>query len=633
LGTDLFFSLDTPNIEIQITKFFCVKNIRSQNQDIQHMKRVIPDIYFIILFSAFSLHMNSLSAQSAIMNVDARNTISLNGTWQAIIDPTGIGDWRQVWLEKKPVKKTDFIEYSFEGGPSLQVPGDFNTQMPELTFEECTLWYKKTFNYKKNPDKRLFLHFGAVNYMADVFLNGKKLGSHEGGFTPFQFELTDVVNEGQNAIIVKVNNQRLKDGLPGPGYDWFNYGGITRDVNLVEVSKSFIEEYFIQLKKNSFKEVSGWIRLNGNKSSENIRIRIPELKVDYQSKSNNEGIATVSFSAAFQLWSPQNPKLYQVIIQSETDTITDFIGFRSIEVKGTGILLNGKPIFLKGVNIHEERPLKAARANSVDDARILLSWAKELGCNLVRLAHYPHNEHMVKMAEKMGLMVWEEIPVYQQIAFASLGVPQKMDRMMTEMISRDRNRCSVIIWSLSNETNSSAPNRDKALIDLSKRCRLQDSTRLITSVINDQGYENNTLHVWDTLYKYFDIMSVNEYLGWYVPWQGKPSDVKWELPYQKPVFISEFGGEAKYGSNFGPKDEANSWSEEYQEQIYKDQVSLFGVTPNLSGVCAWILVDYRSPTRMHPVYQQGYNRKGLLSEKGEKKKAWYILKQFYETKY
>jgi beta-glucuronidase len=591
------------------------------------MRRIIRSILVFFLFTIIRI---SLHAQEAMINVDARKIISLNGTWDAIIDPAGVGEWRQIWTEKKPEKKTDFVEYSFEGGPSLQVPGDFNTQMPELTYEECTVWYRKIFNYQKDSTKRLFLHFGAVNYIADVYLNGTKLGSHEGGFTPFQFEITDLVKQGRNSIVVKVNNQRLKEGVPALGYDWFNYGGITRDVNLIVTPNSYIEDYFIQLGKHSMNSVTGWIKLKSGNSSK-VRILIPELKLDNTYMTGQNGIAEVSFSTALQLWSPETPRLYNVIIESETDTITDRIGFRNIEVNGTQILLNGKPIFIRAVNIHEERPMKAGRANSTADARTLLGWAKELGCNLVRLAHYPHNENMIKLAEEMGIMVWDEIPVYQQIQFSSPAVSQKMNQMMREMVHRDKNRCGVVIWSLSNETNSS-PDRDKSLIELSKKCRLLDSTRLITSVINDQHYKNDSIRVWDTLYKYFDVMSINEYLGWYVPWQGKPSDTKWQLIYQKPIIISEFGGEAKFGSNSGPKDEAASWSEEYQEQIYKDQVKLFEVTPNLAGVCAWILIDYRSPTRMHPVYQQGYNRKGLLSELGEKKKAWYVLNQYYKSK-
>jgi beta-glucuronidase len=237
---------------------------------------------------------------------------------------------------------------------------------------------------------------------------------------------------------------------------------------------------------------------------------------------------------------------------------------------------------------------------------------------------------MVKLAEKMGLMVWDEIPVYQHIEFADSAVTGKMRLMMKEMIRRDRNRCGVIIWSLSNETYSS-PHRDRTLIQLSNECRNEDSTRLITSVINNQGYSNHTLNVHDTVYRHVDVISINEYLGWYVPWQGKPAETKWQLVTQKPVIISEFGGEAKYGSNYGPRDEAAFWTEEYQEQIYKDQIEMFSTTPNLAGVCPWLMVDYRSPVRMHPVYQKGYNRKGVLSEFGEKKKAWYVLKAFYES--
>jgi beta-glucuronidase len=204
--------------------------------------------------------------------------------------------------------------------------------------------------------------------------------------------------------------------------------------------------------------------------------------------------------------------------------------------------------------------------------------------------------------------------------------------MMREMIRRDKNRCGVVIWSLSNETYDSTPNRTNALIGLSRQCRLLDSTRLITSAICSQGYSNNTFDVWDTLYRHFDVVSINEYLGWYVPWQGNSKEVKWKLVCNdKPIIISEFGGEALYGSNYGPKDEAASWSEEYQEQIYKDQIEMLGTTPNLSGVCPWLLVDYRSLGRLHPVYQNGWNRKGLISDRGDKKKAWYILKTYYES--
>lgn len=581
----------------------------------------------------FFLLVDNLNSQTAMINCQSRNLVSLGGDWNVIIDPTGIGEWRQIWLEKKPQKKTDFFEYSFEGGPTLKVPGDFNSQMSELTYFEGTVWYKKQFHCALQKERRLFLYFGAVNYKADVFLSGEKIGSHEGGFTPFQFEITDKIKDSLNVVIIKVNNTRQGNGLPGYGYDWVNYGGITRDVALIETGNTYIEDYTIQLKKGSLTTVLGEVQLNGRQPEQNIEIKIPELNLLYKTRTNQKGIAKVEFSSAFKLWSPENPKLYKVIIKSETDSVLDNIGFRCIEVQGNKVLLNRKPIFLKAVNIHEENPYKGARAHSKDDAMLLLNSAKELGCNLVRLAHYPHNENMIKEAEKMGLMVWSELPVYQHIQFADSSLPSKMELMLKEMIRRDKNRCGIIIWSLSNETYPSTPNRDKALVELTKECRVLDSSRLITHVINSQKYANNTFDVGDTLYKYSDLISINEYLGWYVPWQGNPSNTKWKLAYpDKPVFISEFGGEALYGSNRGPTDEAAYWREEYQEKIYIDQVEMFNTVPNLSGICPWLLFDYRSSGRMHPVYQKGYNRKGLLSEKGDKKKAWYIMKKYYGNK-
>jgi len=576
---------------------------------------------------------NYLHAQTAMVNVQSRDLSSLNGDWQVILDPTGIGDWKQVWQEKKPQKKTDFFEYSFEGGPMLKVPGDFNSQLSELTYFEGTVWYKKVFSYKSDEKKRLFLHFGAVNYLADVYLNGEKIGSHEGGFTPFQFEITSKVRNGDNALIVKVNSHRLQNGLPSTGYDWFNYGGITRDVNLIETKKTFIEDYSIQLKKGSLNKVLGWVKLNGTNAKQKLKIKIPEINKSYKTESNDNGYAMIEFNSNFELWSPENPKLYRVIIESETDIVIDTIGFRCIEVQGSNVLLNKKTIFLKGVNIHEENPYQGTRAYSKEDALLLLNSAKELGCNIVRLAHYPHNENIIKEAEKMGLMVWSELPVYQHIQFSDRLVPKKMDTMLKEMISRDKNRCGIIVWSLSNETYPGTPNRNNALVELTKNCKAIDSTRLITHVMNTQSYTNNSFSVWDTLYKYSDLISINEYIGWYDPWQGKPSEVKWKFAYpDKPVFISEFGGEAMYGSNAGPSDEAANWTEAYQKQIYSDQIELFKTIPNLCGTAPWLLFDYRSLGRMNQVYQKGYNRKGLLSEKGEKKKAWYIMHDYYKTK-
>lgn len=585
---------------------------------------------FFFIFLVLSTAV--LNAQLPMENIPGRNAVSLNGKWNIIIDQfdAGIGDWAAYWKDRKPKTKTDFVEYSFDNGPTLDVPGDFNSQLPELELYESSVWYKKTFTCKSDTLKRVFIHFGAVNYKADVFVNSQKVGSHEGGFTPFQFEITAVVKEGENSLIVRTNNQRVKDGIPGLGFDWFNYGGITRDVNLIITPKTFIEEYFIQLEKGSKSIINGWVKVNGSVPSQKVILKIPEAKIQHTIKTNNEGIALFRFPATLKLWSPENPKLYRVQICTELDTIEEEIGFRTIEAQGTDILLNGKPVFLKGVNIHEEIPQQKRRAYSKEDAVMLLQWAKELGCNFVRLAHYPHNEHTVRLAEKLGLMVWSEIPVYQGIDFGNPAMQEKMNTMLREMVHRDKNRCGVIIWSMSNETRPSA-NRNASLTTLVQLCRSIDSTRLITSAIDNVNYQQAAAFIDDSINQMFDLISVNEYLGWYRQWPLAPGIMEWKSSFNKPLIISEFGGEALYG-NHDTLFMASTWSEEYQEQIFKDQITMLKKVPFLKGTCPWLLADFRSPGRQHPLYQQGWNRKGLLSDKGLKKKAWYVMKEFYNNK-
>lgn len=568
-----------------------------------------------------------LSAQTSMGNIAGRKTTSLNGQWQVIIDPNDNGEKAGIGKDARPKGKTDFLEYSFDGSPLFYVPGDFNSQLPELTYFEASVWYKKTFAYQQTG-KRLFIHFGAVNYIADVYLNGEKIGTHEGGFTPFQFELTGKVKE-QNSLVVRVNNQRRKDGIPAEGFDWFNYGGITRDVNLVETSPSYIEDYFIQLKKGSNNRIKGWIKINGSNASQPVQILIPEANIHFSTTTNDSGYAAFEFDAKLQLWDTRSPKLYTVKFIAATDSINELIGFRSIETKGTDILLNGKSIFLKGVNIHEEIGAENRRAYSEKDAQRLLTAAKELGCNFVRLAHYPQTEYMVRLADKMGILLWEEIPLWQGIAFGDPIMQPKMDWMLQEMIQRDKNRSSVIIWSISNETKPGAA-RDKALTQMAALARSKDDTRLIASAFDQVQYNGNTVTIADTLSNVLDLIGVNAYLGWYRPWVAAAETYVWKSAFNKPLIMSEFGGEALYGHH-GSADTASSWSEEYQEQLYKNNVAMFKNIPFLRGTTPWVLYDFRSARRMHSTYQKGWNRKGLLSENGQKKKAWYVMKAYYDS--
>ncbi len=601
----------------------------------------------LITISILFISIFAIAQEPLLQNSYLRNGTSLNGRWHYIVDvyETGYYNYRMephdgtenpgssaFFLNKKPKNKTDRIEYDFDAAPTLVVPGDWNTQKEKLFYYEGTVWYKKSFNVENyNADKRYYVHFGAVNYRADVYLNGKKLGTHLGGFTPFNFEMTPLLKEKDNFIIVKVDNKRAADEVPTLSTDWWNYGGITRDVTIYELDKTFIEDYKIQLAKGNSKKVSGYLQLNGaNKSSKEVTVEIPELKIKKKFTTDKNGLVKVSFPIKkVKLWSDKNPKLYEVKISTSGDKISDKIGFRTIETKGSDILLNGEKVFLKGISIHEENVMRGGRAWSIEDARVLLGWAKELGCNYVRLAHYPHNENMIRLADEMGILVWEEIPVYWTIQWTNPKTYQKAEAQLKELINRDKNRASAIIWSMANETPTSKE-RLIFLTNLAKTARKLDDTRLISAALEDHGRKDNKniMIVEDAFAKVVDVLSFNQYYGWYGGKVDNIKNIRWEIDIDKPVIISEFGAGALQGYH---ADKMTRWSEEFQELLYEETLPTLTNIPGISGITPWALVDFRSPRRTLIPYQNGWNRKGLISETGNKKKAFYTLQKFYKN--
>ena len=606
-------------------------------------------IRLTLLTVFFILVASNLQAQEqTLVNIYHRPHQSLNGEWKFIVDPyeNGYYNYRYepydqmenpgsgaFFVNAKAQHKTDLVEYNFDKSKSIQVPGDWNTQKENLYYYEGSIWYKKSFDYSRSaPENRVFVHFGAVNYKAEVYLNGQKLGTHVGGFTPFHFEVTDLLREKDNFLIVKVDNTRKKEGVPTLNTDWWNYGGITRDVNLVETPPTYIEDYQIQLDPADDQMIDGFVRLAGEDPvRENLTLSIPALDIDRTLTTNSEGLAKVSIGVdQLEYWSPGNPRLYRVHLVAGDDRMNDRIGFRTIRTEGSDIVLNGEPVFLKGISIHEESPFSDGRAHSRSDARQLLQWAKELGCNYVRLAHYPHNEYMVRMADELGLLVWKEIPVYWTIEWDNPDTYRNAENQLTEMINRDKNRASVIIWSMANETPTSSA-RLEFLTNLAEKTRELDPTRLISAALEQSNYQGDPTvrTIDDPFADVVDILSFNQYIGWYDGLPGKCSQITWKIDQDKPVMISEFGAGAKHGYH---SDSLTRWSEEYQAYLYRETLKMVGKIDQLSGISPWILVDFRSPRRQLPDIQEGWNRKGLISEEGERKKAFYVLQRFYEKK-
>ena len=575
-----------------------------------------------------------LSAQELMTNVYGRNVQSLNGKWNAIVDQYSQGRKNKIYENKTPQGKTDFYEYSFEHGLRLNVPSDWNCQLPELKYYEGTVWYARHFNAQKEPDKRLFLYFGAVSYRCNVYLNGKEIGKHEGGFTPFQIEITGKVKDTDNFLAVEVNNTRTVDAIPAMAFDWWNYGGITRDVMLVTTPENYIEDYFIQLDKTKADKIDIMIQLSESSANANVLVEIPELKISRKLTTDNQGTATATIDKIKKLerWSPESPRLYKVIVSSDSDRVEEMIGFRNITVSGEDIYLNDKPIFLKSISFHEEIPQRKGRAFSEADAVMLLSEAKALGCNMIRLAHYPQNEYTVHLAEKMGFLLWEEIPIWQGINFGNEATKLKAGTMIKEMVMRDKNRCALAFWGVANETQPSEL-RNEFLKYLIKCCRDIDTTRLITAAFDLVRFDRarQVFVMNDPFIKELDVVAVNKYMGWYHQWPVTPDKAIWDVAAGQPLIISEFGGEALQGKT-GDADVVSSWSEDYQATLFKDNLEMFKHIPNLRGTSPWVLFDFRSPFRFHPTNQEDWNRKGLVSDQGFRKKAWYIMRNYYNQK-
>jgi beta-glucuronidase len=592
------------------------------------------------LLALVSWALPASAAEPLLQNIYGRSHLSLNGRWAYIIDPyeNGYYDYRRqafdaskggkggFYDDRKPKDRTEWVEYDFDRAPTLTVPGDWNSQAEKLQLYEGTVWLRQVFDAEPKPDRHYVLYFGAVNYEAHVYLNGKKLGMHKGGFTPFQFDVSGKLLKGRNVVVVKADNTRHQDEIPTVNTDWWNYGGITRDVLLAELPATYIADYKLQLAKGDARRIAGFVQMAGADKARQVTVAIPEAGIRFSVQPDAEGRAAIDVPVKkLDYWSPQQPRLYTVELSGGGDKVVDRIGFRSIDTRGQDILLNGKPVFLRGISLHDENPLIPGRLRGQGDMRMLLQWAKELNCNYVRLAHYPHSEEMVRLADEMGLMVWAEVPVYWTISWTNPATLANAGAQLADMIVRDKNRASVVVWSVGNETPISAP-RNAFMTSLVRSARALDDTRLVAAALEIHR-KGRDITIEDPLAEQIDLASFNEYAGWYWASNAEMLDFRFDIRLDKPVVVTEFGADALGGYH---ADADTRWSEEYQDRLYQNQFRMLAGIPGLRGMTPWVLADFRSPRRQHPYFQDFWNRKGLVSDDGKKKQAFWTLKRYYD---
>jgi beta-glucuronidase len=446
---------------------------------------------------------------------------------------------------------------------------------------------------------------------------------------------------------------------------------------LVETPATFVRNYKLQLQAGSLDTLAGWVQLDGAQAAQTVTLEIAEAGIRQQITTDANGRGEFVFNAPqLELWSPDNPKLYQVSWHIAGDSTRDEIGFRSIAAQGEDILLNGEKIFLRGVSMHEESLLRHGRAVNQADADAAVEKLKALNANFVRLAHYPHNEYMVRAAERAGIMVWAEMPVYHNIQFANPCTLASAKRQYSELIARDQNRAAVILWSLGNETQVSDA-RNAFFVAMAEHVRQLDNTRPLTAAL--LGFDSMAavgrylatklaaqqsslvklltnpeppaIEITDPLGEIVDVLGYNEYFGWYMSgpltqgMRAQGLDVSEDqvrdmmlkemeqfvitTPFNKPLVISEFGAGAKQGMRGG---ELDIWTEDYQARVYRQQIKMLANSPALRGMSPWVLKDFRAPYRLNTAAQDYWNRKGLVSETGVEKQAFKVMSDYYRSK-
>nr|WP_314461275.1 glycoside hydrolase family 2 TIM barrel-domain containing protein [uncultured Clostridium sp.] len=561
-----------------------------------------------------------------------RRTQSMNGEWNFSVDQYD-NCLRAKWFleqETNDEGRSLPLDYAFDDWEKIEVPGVWNLAKPEYFYYEGPAVYSRRFSLEEENYGRVFLQFGAVSYEARIFLNGTFLGIHKGGSTPFSIEITSHL-KAENRLIVVADNTRRKEQIPSENTDWFLYGGIYRGVSLLFLPDVHIKNMRVSLtdRETGAMEVSALIDGNQNLTDKTVTFSIPELDLEETFSVNADNTCTKIVNAdELSLWSPENPKRYEVFLTLKEngevkDKVTDFIGFRTIETRGRKILLNGKQIFLRGACLHEETE-DHGKAVTKEEIREAFQRAKKMNCNFLRLAHYPHTEWVSEIADEEGILLWEEIPVYWWIDFSNPQALNDARNQLSELISRDFNRASVIIWSVGNE-NPDTDARYHFMKDLAETAKELDPARLISAACL---VDCMNLKIADRLESHLDVIGFNEYYGWYDPDYGKLTEILNGSQPEKPVIISEFGADGYQIENKSGKYVRGS--EEEQEEIYKRQVELFGKTEYIQGTAPWILYDYRTPKRLG-AYQKGYNIKGLVTaDRKREKPAFTVMKNFYE---
>lgn len=575
--------------------------------------------------------------------------VSLNGAWGVLPDPMDRCR-RQTWW--KSVRETGYFFPSYDDDAfwPTTVPGAFTRLHPGLEFYEGTAVYLRHFEARPaGREERAFLHFEGVSERCSVFLNGRWIGEHEGGYAAFTFEATAAL-KAQNRLLALVDNRRNPDDVPGLIHDWFHDGGLIRPVTLYYRPRVFVrdvslttavEDEQVAVRVNVLVDAPSRDRvvtasvalIDGN----TVR---GELRPACRPGSWCEAVLRLP-RAAVRLWSPRDPFLHTLSVRVGGDAWEDRVGLREVRTRGKALLLNGQPTVLRGVCTWLEDPVCGIFSMGESTARRAVAFLKDLNCNFARAGHRPQSRAFVRACDEAGILLWMEAPAYWMRSMHRPAESRKAMVCLEDMLREHRNAASIMLWSVGNEcllndTESEASNLGYFL-EAVDYLHAHDPSRLVTytgGVEGDGAHDPSMERVYPRqILEKLDVVGVNSYAGIHDgAAAGAPAEfgmqytkIRRVSSWGKPVIHAEAGIDGVLGEtgfDFGEERQA-----EYHRKLQEYFAECVG-EGTLQGLSVFVLNDFRTPIKLGR-HQRGYNRKGLVNECLQPKRAYDVVRDGY----
>ncbi|WP_138416012.1 beta-glucuronidase [Aquibacillus sediminis] len=584
---------------------------------------------------------------------DSRVVLDLSGVWNFMIDD-----------EVKEIDVTKPLPTS----ESMAVPAAFNDQTVSQKVREHTgfVWYEREFTVAKAlRDERLVLRFGSASHEAWVYINGKLATQHKGGFMPFEVEINDFLVPGENRLTVRLSNILDNTTLPVGNYsetkdkdgklirnvdenfDFFNYGGLQRPVKIYSTPKNYIEDIVI-VPDVDLQKAQADVQVSVQTGGSFDEVRVTVVDEEGNEVAQTTGTETNVTITDVKLWQPLDAYLYTAKIEGVkngevVDVYEEPFGVRKVEVKDGKFLINGEPFYFKGFGKHEDTFI---RGRGLDEAYNVhdLNLMKDMGANSFRTSHYPYSDEMMRLCDREGIVVIDETPAvglmasfnfdvsmlekedFQDDTWDQMKTSEAHEQVIRELIARDKNHPSVVMWSIANEAatySKGAREYFEPLFNLARE--LDPQKRPLTNVLIMMATPKT-----DKCTDLYDVLALNRYFGWYVKngdletaeEQTRQELLEWQEKYpEKPIMYTEYGADtvAGFHSAYG-----EPFSEEFQEDYYRMNHKVFDEIPNFVGEQLWNFADFQ--TKFGIMRVQG-NKKGVFTRAREPKMVARHLKE------